>query len=459
MALPKRVNKLHRISFNHVDAELHTATHAKSGFYQVQNHEEYEHRALPVDYNSLNFKRALNEQLVASLYLDKENNRSASSEFRSNLFYFFIYNTLSLLSVIGFKVLYLYRERMSSIHFQIHLISVVILIVTSLTFLVLVQKRPFVLKTRFLFTVLSVMTSGYLILADERVLSRITGEDYKENNQVPLVVVLVTQVPMLRLVFFDSFSHTAISGLFIVFSFLTVHLVSPSISQFVSLSEISLVTIFVLIQVIETYRCDFRIKQIFWRREKEVIVNKDLNLDLGVKTMGMYSDVDLIMEICDNLKKKLKDVSKVIMYKDIKKILKESIMDIEKIKWKTAHKDDDNVILDPDIDEDDKEYIIQNFLHNKNFNNDGLIRNFTEITEKSPLKPSPKFTYFEVEGILSAFSNNWGFDIWFIHDSIGQSVSIVGNFMISKWSLNALYSIDEGTSHKFFDQLEKVIKI
>jgi hypothetical protein len=147
------------------------------------------------------------------------------------------------------------------------------------------------------------------------------------------------------------------------------------------------------------------------------------------------------------------------MYKDIKKILKESIMDIEKIKWKTAHKDDDNVILDPDIDEDDKEYIIQNFLHNKNFNNDGLIRNFTEITEKSPLKPSPKFTYFEVEGILSAFSNNWGFDIWFIHDSIGQSVSIVGNFMISKWSLNALYSIDEGTSHKFFDQLEKVIKI
>jgi hypothetical protein len=136
--------------------------------------------------------------------------------------------------------------------------------------------------------------------------------------------------------------------------------------------------------------------------------------------------------------------------------MKESIMDIEKIKWKTGHKEDMRVILDPNIDDEDKEYIMQNFLQNRISNNDVLVRNFTEITEKSPLKPNSRFSYFEVEGILSAFSNNWGFDIWFIHESVGQSVSIVGNFLLSKWSLNTLYSIEEHVAQKFFDTLEKV---
>lgn len=456
MAFPKRTNKLHRISFNHVDGELHTSTHAKSAFYHAQNHEEYENRALPVNNNNLMFKDIVNQHLIVSLYLDKDKGRMASSEFKSNLFYFFVYYTLSLTSVLGFKVLYLYSESLSSTHFQINMISVLILIVTAFTFLVLVQKRPFVLKTRTFFTILSIMTTVYLILGDERILCQLTGNSYNDHNQIPFVIVLVTQIPMLKLVLFDSFWHIFLSGLFIILSFLAVHMITPPISKFSSLSEISLVAIFVFIQIIETYRNDYRIKQIFWRREKEVVLNRELSQDLGLKSSGINSDVEVIMEICDSVKKKLKDVSKVIMYKDVKKLMKESIMDIEKIKWKTGHKEDMRVILDPNIDDEDKEYIMQNFLQNRISNNDVLVRNFTEITEKSPLKPNSRFSYFEVEGILSAFSNNWGFDIWFIHESVGQSVSIVGNFLLSKWSLNTLYSIEEHVAQKFFDTLEKV---
>ena len=458
MAFPKRANKLHRISFNHVDGELHTSTNAKSAFYNAQNHEEYENKALPVNNNSLMFKQIVNQHLIASLYLDKESGRIASSEFKSNLFYFFVYYALSLTSVMGFKVLYLYSESLSSTHFQINMISVLVLIVTAFTFLVLVQKKPFVLKARTFFTILSIMTSVYLILADERILCKLTGKTYSSHNQIPFVIILVTQVPMLRLVLFDSFLHIFLSGLFIVFSFLAVHMITPPVSQFSSLSEISLLAIFVFIQIIETYRNDYRIKQIFWRREKEVVLNKELSQDFGLKS-GINSDVEVIMEICDNVKKKLKDVCKVIMYKDVKKLMKESILDIEKIKWKTGHKEDMRIILDPNLDDEDKEYIMQNFLQNKVSNNDVLVRNFTEITEKSPLKPSSRFSYFEVEGILSAFSNNWGFDIWFIHESVGQSVSIVGNFLLSKWSLNTLYSIEEHVAQKFFDTLEKVKSI
>lgn len=459
MSLNKRSAKGHKISFNYVDGDLHTSTHAKTAFYSAQNHSEFENKALPVNLNSLQFKDLVNKQLITTLYTDNEQSGRASAEFNSNLLYYFCYFTLSLISILSFVILLYCNSSLSASHFQIHLISIISLLVASFTLLILVQKYPLVLKSRLFFVILSVFSNIYFILADERILSKITGQSYSTSNQIPLVICISTQLPMLRLILFDSFIHSLVLGLSTISAFILVHLISPSYSKYSDLSEISLLSIFILIQIIETYRNDLRIKNIFWRREKEVIFHKGSSLNFGVKSLGINSDVDVIMEICENLKNKVKEVNKVVMYKDVKKIMKEALVDIEKIKWKTAHKQDVKVIMDPDIDEEDKEYIQQNFLGVKSVYSDRIVRNFTEASEKLPNRSSARFSISEVEGLLSAFSNNWNFDIWFIHDSLGQSVSIVGTYLLNKWSLHSIYNISEETGSKFFENLEKVNEI
>lgn len=455
MASNKRHPKGHKINFNYVDGELHTSTHAKTAFYSVQNHSEFENRALPVNFNSLQFKDAVNNQLLSTLYTDSDKG-GASSEFKSNLVYFFCYFTLSLISILGFVVLLYNSSSLSSSHFQIHIISIISLLITSYTLLILVQKYPLVLRSRQFFFLLSIFSNVYFILADERILCKLTGQAYSTSNQIPLILCLSTQMPMFRLVSFDSYIHSLVLGLSTILSFLVIHLSYPTYSRYSVLSEISLLSIFILIQIIETYRNDFRIKNIFWRKEKEIIYHKDNNADSGLRSFGINSDVDVIMEICESLKNKIKDVIKVVMFKDVKKIMKEAVVDIEKIKWKTAHKQDVKVIIDPSIDEEDKEYIEQNFLGVKSVYNDRIVRNFTEASEKAPNRASGRFSVSEVEGLLLPFSNNWNFDIWFIHESIGQSVSIVGNYLLNKWSLHSMYNINIDTSSKFFENLEKV---
>ena len=58
---------------------------------------------------------------------------------------------------------------------------------------------------------------------------------------------------------------------------------------------------------------------------------KDYNKNESFKAKSS-SEVEAIMDICDQMKKKVKDISRIIMYSDVKKILKENIADIDRIK-------------------------------------------------------------------------------------------------------------------------------
>lgn len=436
----------------------HPSNNTKSAIYTVQNNELKEPKAIPVNTNTLFFPTTLNSKLNSHLYIDRNASNSASSEFKSNLVYFYCYYTLSLLTTLTLIVLLNYSGSLSSTHFQINLICILVLVIVSCCTLVLVQRPCGLLQAQKLFLMFSYLNYSYLIVADERVLCKITGQEYKNTNQVYLNLFFVTLCPMLRFVFFDSFFYVFISTLPAVCAFLAVHLALTPYSLYSSISEVAYISIFLLIQVIETYRNDLRVKSYFWRQINEVDTNKRLaNSSLEKK---FETEIELVVDLCEKVKAKLKDIRKIIMYKDVKLTLKSLIVDIEKIKWKSVHYNEAKVVFDSSIDEQDREYIKQTCLVQFSNNNiEQIIRSFTDVGGSgSAQKPVKSLFVSDIDDLLPAFGINWNFDVHFIVDSVGHSIPIVSKFLFSKWTLNEILRIPDAVSIKYFESLEKLYK-
>lgn len=455
MSIKIKDKRVRRFSFNHVDSELHASIHAKSPMYAIQHHEEYEQKALPVNSNSLQFKKVANEHLVACLYTDKDDITKASNEFKQNLILFYIYLTLYLSIFLGFSIAMHSEGLLPTSHLLIHLTVLLLLLLLSYLLLFLILHNCLLLKSPQLFLALGFCIYLYLIFADPRVLYKFTGEAYFDNH-IPMVLGLITLIPMLRLVIFDSYIYIVLLVVASFVLYIIAQLAFSPLSRLATLSEIALVGVFSILQIIDSHRSDLRIKHIFWRREKETVVNKENNANAKFRNSSINSDVEVIMDSCDQIKKKLKYVTRIVMYSEVKKIIKENILEIEKIKWKVAHRQDVKVIIDPNIDEEDREYIQQNCVDLKYFKSEGHERVVTEVSEKSKRGIHLRYSMHDVENALSAFGKNWNFDIWFIYNSTGESVGVIGKYLFSKWQINESFLIPTETTENYFKALEKV---
>ena len=435
------------------------SNNTKSAFYTVQNNEAKELKSVPVNTNTLSLPKPLNNKLNYHLYFDRSSQNLGSPEFKSNLVYFYCYYTLCLSAALSLIILLRHTESLSTKHFQIHIICILVLVATSAVILILVQRHAGLLIAQKLFLALSYLSYSYFILGDERVLCKITGENYESRNQIHFNLFLVTLCPMLRYIFFDCFLYVLLSTLPAICCYLIVHLSITPFSLYSSLSEVAFISIFLLIQIIETYRIDLRIKQTFWRQVIEVDTNKRLNESQKVKNVGFGSEVELIVDLCEKIKSKLKDIRKIIMYKDVKITIKSLISDIEKIKWKSVHYNEPKVLFDSSMDEQDKEYIKQTCLVPLNMHADTISRSFTDIDGNASFqKPNKKLFVSDLEDILPAFGTDWNFDIFFIIDATGHSIPIVGKYLLSRWTINEIFSIPAPISYKYFESIEKIYK-
>ena len=451
----KKDRRAHRFSLNHVATDLHTSTHAKSGMYALQHHEEYESKALPINPNSLEFNRTVNDHLVSSLYLDRDSSSLPSSEFKQNLVFFYIYLTIYLLVFLSFALLLHSKGILSVQHLQIHLICLIFLLVLSYSILFMVLKRCLTLKSRQLFLALSHFLYIYLIFTDSRILCQITGEAYSENP-FPLILCFITLSPMLRLVLFDSYLYMFISNITALLLYITVQVTISPVPLHTSGSELILVGLFAILQVVDCHRSDIRIRHLFWRREKEIIVSKEPAVSGKVKSVGINSDVEVIMDACDLIRQKLKYVNQIVLYKEVKDIIKENILEVERIKWRIAHRQDIKVILDPNLDEEERQYIEQNCVELKHFKAEDHSPTI-QAPEAQEVRPGVfRYSFNEVEGALSALGSTWSFDIWLIYSSTGESVSIVGRYLFSKYGIGSSFQIPQEAAPAYFAALEHV---
>lgn len=435
--------------------------HSRSGVYQILGHEKYEAKNLPVNFNVLNFiEKNKTTKLTSSLYEDQDK-KSLSEEFKNNVLYYFVFYFLYFLILISFSILFYTSGSLSSAHLQIHLIIINLLIILSLSLLLtLCYKARLRRNVREVFLILTILTSFYFILADARVLCSLSGEAVS-NIRLPLAFGLVCNIVVARYVLFDYFLYTLIIGLVNSFVFLTTQLAVSGLHDYSTLAESFIIILFNVIQISECYKVDLRIKHVFWRKEKEqmseIIENKK---NQSFRVSGINTEAELVLSTCSIISNNLKQVSKVVIYKDVKKLLKESLAELDKIKYKFVHSgfETTKVEVNPGLDDEERTFIRESFMHISSAQK--VFRPPTlRLLEKQSLFPFSTYSIIELESVLSSIGRNWSFDIFFLYDSTGQSISLVSKYLLQKWSLYEHLSLNEEMTEKYFTNLENVIPI
>jgi hypothetical protein len=442
-----------------LDAEISVSRNAKSADYQINDHELYENKYLPINLNNLKFiERNKNERLVKALYQDPDTGHP-SGELRMNLMYFYVFIILYFTSLAGFAALLNTEGDLSSSHLKIHLTCLVTLTVFSLWILYSLFKwKKHLLNSRNWFFVISCSINFYLILADERILYKLTGEVYNDNR-LPLSLGLICVIVMSRIVLFDYYLYVLILGLSTTLLFLITNLSLSEYSVYYTLSEAFIIGLFACIQIIECYRTDIRTRQIFWRREQEFMNEAQRESNKKAYAVpGINTEAEGVLEKCDTVAMHLKNTSRVVIYKDVKKILKICLSDIEKIKRKVAHGgfEVSKIELSPAIDDEDRAFIFENFMEVSSVRGSTSRLTVTEINEKLTLFPFSRYGVAELESVLSSLGKNWSFDIWFVYESTGHSISMVSKYLFQKWNINDSSGIPEEVCNKYFQELEAV---
>ncbi|CAG9320878.1 CHK1_3 [Blepharisma stoltei] len=433
--------------------------------YSLLGHEEHENISLPINPNFLTYKdAALNKLYAESLYLDKRDSKYLSKEFKNNLLTFYIFITsYIIISVATWSLLY-YDNKMCQIHFivRITMLAIILFLSYAILFGILMNHNLIYYAQRF-YAGLGLFIMLYLILCEENILSGITGCGYAQSTQSH-VLAMACFITLLRIVTFDNFFSIAIIAFFSLILLLGCFVAFSAISIIALLSDFFILLVFLVLQLVESRQSEFRAKQLFWRKSKEeqamssgpVIFEKENKLNS--QETFFEPQIEAIFKTLDKIKTNIKAASIVIIFSDVKNKLKRAIYEIEKIKRKLVH---GKLFIQTDIqnnknmDEEDLTFILENFVdrgHGELQRVTVRRKTMSEIIEKKPTLVG--YSSPDLERILSGVGTNWNFDIWFVYQMTGSSVSIISKYLLQKWGINELFSIPEPVSDSFFKNLE-----
>lgn len=255
----------------------------------------------------------------------------------------------------------------------------------------------------------------YLVITDERVLSGITGNTYNSSNQSH-VMVIICFIVLIRLVTNENFLTLAIISFITLILLLALFIALSPLSVFATLSDFFILVVFLVIQIIESHKSEYRAKQLFWRKTKEEDAcspsSSLMDDEKKKESSQVNTEIELLVESCDKIKQYIKTATAVIMFKDVKAKLKLAQNEVEKIKRKIAHstiRDKFKLDFGEELDEQDKEFVRTHYM-NSNVNQElrASIRRMTlnDIFEKNKVFPASEFGLKELDGVLSTIGKD-----------------------------------------------------
>lgn len=424
----------------------------KPAVYCLINSFDISSAKVPMSPNLLTFTdKTVEKEYISRLYINPQTNQ-ASDEFSNDLFFFYVFLTLMCLSYGIFSIVLYSHSNMTATHLIFHLVFLFSILTAAYILLFCIKKQGNCLgNIRFWFFILGIFTYSYLIISQERVLGAMFS-DSVSSGFLPLSLGIVSFTIVLRIILFDSFAYILYSVLY----FLALHLVlalSVHTEKATVLAEFFMIFLASAIQLIESQRLEYRSRQIFWLQTRDQRTYKT-STSMRNQNEGISSEPEMIIKSCENIQRNLKKARSVIMYQEIKDSLKISYIELESVKQKigSALYSTEIKFEDELLDAEDKEFITQNFVDIGYRANESIQPTLVNFIEKN--YPFSHYGVEEMGSLLSQIGNNWNFDIWFIQDATGASVSIVGKYLCKKWSLNDFLNQDNEKIENFFAKIE-----
>lgn len=438
--------------------EMSLYKQVSGSIYGLLDHEKRESSNLPINPNNLFFKdRTLNTKFTESLFKDITS-IGPSLEFKHNLKLFYIFHMSFIVITLITTILHYAYGNQSYSHLVLRLTLLCFIFILSVLCAFLVLKFPSLLiRSQRLFFSLSTFLIFFLIVSDERILSGITNQPYSNSVQGNILIIGF-YVCMLRHLLLNSFYYLVLICVPSLMLTLVFLMVFSTVSVLNGLADFFILGVFLVIELMETHQTDYRTRQLFWRKqmEEEYLDNFELASEGENTTAASIStEIELVIQSCDKIKMNLKAAAAVIMYKDVKRKLKSAQSDLERVKRRLAQGTLTNITkLDQysGLSEDEKKYIIQNFT---NVVETGFKKNNPISAKLSTIHIWTEYSA-EIENLMAAVGSIWNLDIWFIYNSTGQSIPLIGKYLFDKWQLISTLQISQTIISNFFVTLEQV---
>ena len=432
---------------------------SKSTVYAILEHEKYESRTIPINSNTLLFKdSSLNENFNFKLFTDTKGN--LGEEFKRSLRYWYSYTTISLLLLLFFSIMLYNQQFYSSSHLIVSIISIIIMLLISYTVLFLIVNLKIKADDyKLVYFFIIILKILFFIFLDKRVFCRIVTENC-DTERIPLSYLIIVEIIISRIILLQSFIYLTILGVSTLIVFIIAHLYILSNIDFAYLSELSLIGLIIFVQIIECNSREIRMKHIFWREDQEDLALAGKNIKkcpINSEQADDASDKSGIHS-CDIIIHNLKYISKIAIYNEVSSKTKDTIKELRQIK-KMLCKNNypvQHIEIDKSIDEQDYAFLSENFMevHSKLTS----VKSVQPPARLQSLKNFPFASYgiSELQSVFSYLGKSWNFDIFFVYDSTGKSVSIASSYVLEKWGVNDILQINSLWSANYFQKVEEV---
>jgi hypothetical protein len=424
---------------------------------------------VPIFASTLKFKDAKVEQkFIQSLFCNSDANLNASSEFKFNLMFLYIFISAYIIAT-AVQDLFLFREFLLST--QVYVFKTVFLgIISVLFFSVLnatLKSILIVKRATEIFTILAFIIISYVVLTDTRVLSAVSSSSRNKLEIFHSTLCVFLLVAGFSRLLFDNFFNVLIISFFAF--------ISTSLSLILSVQENLVQTVpellFLLIGLVticfNSHKHSVFSRDFFWRNE---IKNKNIEElseitefnDLGNKNY-INTEIELLVQLCEKIKKCIKGAYSLLIFKDVKAKLKVALNELDNLKKRITGDIFKHAVFVGEaemMDEQDRTFINQFFMQfshkSPNYSKLNTLRDYSDA---SPTCFFNKYGIRNFEKALEAIGTDWAFDIWFIYQSTGHNIFILSRYLSEKWGISEEFSIPEDIFDRFFQSVEKVRNI
>ena len=430
--------------------------------YTLINKDENDKSSIPVDPNLLRFyERNVSINYSKQLFLDKSHKKYSEMIFGKMLI-FFTYMLITAACLIIFSVISYNRGQIPLSHLIFHVLMNILIPITSVLSLISLRYPDFFIRRmRLIFSLISFFYQTYLVLSNKLVLSELMGTEVPDFG-LPFSLPLIGMSVVLRFVLCHNFLYYLAVNLLVLLEYAITMISIDAAYDLENFCQFFCIFIFIVLQMIDSKHAEFVLKRDFWLQfQYEQSFKTTMGSKYDEQDGGFKTETEVLISTCDQLKQTLKHCCKVIIYKDIKESLKAAQVQIEDIRQRIGRGNYVNEVKleqQVDIDPEDKKFISQNFLDFSHINSPEHSAQ-TELTvvdfkEKPENFPFSHYGIEKLESILSQFGKIWAFDIWFIHNATGQSISIIGKYLFQKWQLNDFLKQSAEVADEFFLKLE-----
>lgn len=439
------------------ESELSVNRQSKSSIYHLLDHPKFENQNIPLNPNLILFNdRQLEIEYNRELYLDDTSNR-ISEEFRMVLIYFYVALTLILITLLCCSILLNGSSELSYTQMWLNICMIAFLLISYYSVLYLMKlQTKIIIMNRIIFTGLGILTNTYLILFDKKILCTILKENYSPS-QLPLEMILIGFTYIIRTLLLDSYIHYFVIVIHAIVFYFAINLVYSPLNLSAILSSAALVLFLLFYKVVECHINSIRSRMIFWRKYSERISISNNIYDKD-QDLNFETETEQLVFICEKVKTLIKNVSKAIIFKDIKSKLKEAVFDINKLKKIIGHGSSSELMMIENHVEDleDREFISQNYRNASisSFLDSNRSKTYINLLEQKSRVLFPEYGVNELTSVLDSIGKNWSFDIWFVKETTGRSISIVGQYLFERYSLGKRFSIPGSVLERYLNSLE-----